>query len=96
MVSGPSHKKTLTTLFVLTCFFFILFYRGCLGFSKVPEEVLLFPGGGGQLFPGGGGGGGGGGGSNFFHRGCSCLFPIDTHITCDFRGGSGSAQDEKT
>ena len=28
------------------------------------------------------GGGGGGGGSN-------CLFPIETHITCDFPGGSG-------
>ena len=28
------------------------------------------------------GGGGGGGGSN-------CLFPIETHITCDFSGGSG-------
>ena len=28
------------------------------------------------------GGGGGGGGSN-------CLYPIETHITCDFPGGSG-------
>ena len=48
-------------------------------FFKVPEGV--------QHFPGGGGGGptisrGGGGGSN-------CLFPIETHITCDFPGGSG-------
>ena len=34
-------------------------------------------GGGGQLFPGGGGGG------------SNCLFPIETHITCDFPGGSG-------
>ena len=47
-----------------------------------------------QLFPGGGGGGGGG---------SNCLFPIETHITCDFPGGgvrtpcppSGSALDEK-
>ena len=30
-----------------------------------------------QLFPGGGGGGGG----------SNCLFPIETHITCDFPGG---------
>ena len=30
-----------------------------------------------QLFPGGGGGG------------ANCLFPIETHITCDFPGGSG-------
>ena len=34
--------------------------------------------------------GGGGGGSNFFQGGGSnCLFPIETHITCDFPGGSG-------
>ena len=31
-----------------------------------------------QLFPGWGGGGG-----------SNCLFPIETHITCDFPGGSG-------
>ena len=42
-----------------------------LSFFKVPEGVQHFPGGGG---------GGGGGGSN-------CLFPIETHITCDFPGG---------
>ena len=36
-----------------------------------------------QLFPGGGGGGGGGGG-----WGGNCLYPIETHITCDFPGGS--------
>ena len=34
-----------------------------------------------QLFPGG---------SNFFQGGGSnCLFPIETHITCDFPAGSG-------
>ena len=32
----------------------------------------------------------GGGGSNFFQRGSNCLFPIETHITCDFPGGGGS------
>ena len=35
---------------------------------------------------------GGGGGSNFFQGGgggSNCLFPIQTHITCDFPGGSG-------
>ena len=49
-------------------------------FFKVPEGVQHFPGGGGgvQLFPGRGGGGGGG---------SNCLFPIETHITCDFQGG---------
>ena len=34
-----------------------------------------FSRGGVQLFPGGGGGG------------SNCLFPIETHITCDFPGG---------
>ena len=48
--------------------------------DKVPEGVQHFPGGS-NFFQGGGGGGGGGGGSN-------CLFPIETHITCDFPGGS--------
>ena len=30
---------------------------------------------------------GGGGGSNFFQGRSNCLFPIETHITCDFPGG---------
>ena len=47
-----------------------------LSFFKVPEGFNIFQGGGVQLFPGGGGGG-------------NCLFPIETHITCDFPGGSG-------
>ena len=29
------------------------------------------------------------GGSNFFQGGSKYLFPIETHITCDFPGGSG-------
>ena len=29
----------------------------------------------------------GGGGSNVFQGGSNCLFPIETHITCDFPGG---------
>ena len=29
------------------------------------------------------------GGSNFFQGGSNCLFPIETHITCDFPGGGG-------
>ena len=43
------------------------------------------------------GGGGGGGrcplfsrGVHFFPGGSNCLFPIETHITCDFSGGGGS------
>ena len=38
-------------------------------FFKVPEGVQHFPGG--PTFSGGGGG-------------SNCLFPIETHITCDF------------
>ena len=76
---GQSDKKALTTFF----FFFLSpqlilqksngqFQRN-LSFSKVQEGVQHFPGGGG--------------GSNFFQRGSNCLFPIETHITCDFPGG---------
>ena len=32
---------------------------------------------------------GGGGGVQLFPRGSICLYPIETHITCDFPGGSG-------
>ena len=46
-----------------------------LSFFKVPEGVQHFPGGGGSNFFRGGGGG------------SNCLFPIETHITCDFPGG---------
>ena len=84
---GQSDKKALTT------FFFGLFFspqlilqksngqfQRNLSFFKVPEGVrhLSFPGGGG-------------GGPTFSRVGGSnCLFPIDTHITCDFPGGGGS------
>ena len=45
-------------------------------FFKVPEGVQHFPGGSNFFQVGGGGGGG-----------SNCLFPIETHITCDFPGG---------
>ena len=45
-----------------------------LSFFKVPEGVQHFPGGGGLTFSRGG---------------SNSLFPIETHITCDFPGGSG-------
>ena len=68
----------------LTPFFFFFFspqlilqksnsqFQRNLSFFKVPEGVQYFPGWV-QLFPGGGG--------------SNCLFPIETHITCDFPGG---------
>ena len=77
-------KKALTT------FFFLLVLSL---FSEVKWSIsnksIIFQGSRGgptfsmrvQLFPGGGGGGGGGG--------SNCLFPIETHMTCDFPGGSG-------
>ena len=42
-------------------------------FFKVQEGVQHFPGGGG--------------GPTFSTGGGNCLFPIETHITCDFTGG---------
>ena len=49
------------------------FHRN-LSYFKVPEGVQHFLGGGSNIFQGGGGGG------------FNCLFPIETHITCDFPG----------
>ena len=43
-------------------------------FSRFQRGSNIFQGGGVQLFPGG----------------SNCLFPIETHITCAFPGGSGS------
>ena len=34
---------------------------------------------------------GGGGGVQLFPGGSNCLFPIETHITCDFPGGGGGS-----
>ena len=49
-----------------------------ISFLKVREGVQHFPGGGG------------GGGPTFYRGGGSnCLFPIETHIFCDFPGGGG-------
>ena len=42
-------------------------------FSRFQRRSNIFQGGGVQLFPGGGG--------------SNSLFPIETHITCDFPGG---------
>ena len=66
-----------------TLFFFLvlsLFYRSQMvnfkeiyHFSRFQRGSNIFQGGGVQLFPGGGG-------SNY-------LFPIETHISCDFPGG---------
>ena len=80
---GPGHltKKALTT-----CFFFLSTADLTDDKWSISKKSITFQGSrGGPTFSGGGGGGvptfsRGGGGSN-------CLFPIETHITCDFPGG---------
>ena len=76
-------KKKSSTDNVFFFFFFFFFspqlilqksngqFQTNLSFFKVQEGVQHFPGGG----------------SNFFQGGSNCLFPIETHITCDFQGG---------
>ena len=84
---GQSDKKALTTLF----FFLVisLFYKSQMvnfkenyHFPRFKRGFNIFQGGGVSNFFQGGGPtfSRGGGGSN-------CLFPIETHITCDFPGG---------
>ena len=76
VVGGPgqSDKKALTFFFFFSPRLHLLKlngkFRRKLSFFKVPEGVQQFPGG-----------------SNFFQEGGSnCLFPIKSHITCDFPG----------
>ena len=60
----------------------IIFYRSQMvnfneiyHFSRLERGSNIFQGGGGPTFSRGGG--------------SNCLFPIETHITCDFPGGGG-------
>ena len=68
-------KKALTTFFF---FFFFFFFLSSAYSSEVKwlisKKTIIFQGSRG---------------SNFFQGGSNCLFPIETHITCDFPGGSG-------
>ena len=81
---GQSDNKSSSTFFYFFLFFLVLslFYRSQMVnlkktiIFKVPEAVQHFQGGGVQLFFRGGG--------------SNCLFPIETHITCDFPRGGGS------
>ena len=73
---GQSDKKALTLFcFVLFCFF--VFFSAY--FTKVKwlfsKKTIIFQGSRG--------------GPTFFKEGSNCLFSIETHITCDFPGGSG-------
>ena len=78
---GPSDKKNSDNTFFFSPL--SLFYRSQMinfieiyHFSRFQRGSNIFQGG--PTFSRGGGGGGG-----------NCLFPIETHITCDFPGGSG-------
>ena len=80
---GQSDKKALTTFFF---FFFFFFFQSSAYFTEVKwlisKKTIIFQGSrGGPTFSRGG--------SNFFQGGgwSNCLFPIETHITCDFPGG---------
>ena len=78
---GQSDKKALTT------FFFFFSFSPQLIFTEVKWSIskksIIFQGfRGGPTFSRGGG-------VQLFPGGSNCLFPIETHITCDFPGGSG-------
>ena len=59
-------------------FFFVFFLSSAYSSEVkwlISKKTIIFQGSRGvKLFPGGGGG-------------SNCLFPIETHITCDFPGG---------
>ena len=81
-VPGQSDKKSSDNFFFFFFFFLVLslFYRSQmvnLSFFNVPEGGPTFSRGSNFFLSRGGGGG------------SNCVFPIDTHITCDFPGGSG-------
>ena len=72
---GQSDKKALTTFFfVLSLFYWIQMvnFEENYHFSRFQRGSNIFHGGGGPTFSGG----------------SDCLYPIGTHITCDFPGGS--------
>ena len=70
---GQSDKKALTLFFLLVL---SIFYRSHMAYFKESYHLSRFQRGS-NFFQWGGGGG------------SNCLFPIETHITCDFPGGSG-------
>ena len=79
-VPGQSDKKSSDNVFFFFLFFFVLFFLSSAYSTEVKwlisKKTIIFQGSRGvQLFPGGGGGG------------SNCLFPIETHIFCDFPGG---------
>ena len=80
---GPGQsdkKKALTRLLFFIYFFLVLslFYRSQIKWSISKLSFYKVPEGRG---------------SNFFQGVSTCLFPKETHITCDYPGGGGGCPD---
>ena len=75
-------KKALTFFFFVFFFVLSLFYDFTEVKWLISKKTIIFQcsRGGPTFFQGG---------SNFFQEGSNCLFPIETHKTCDFPGGGG-------
>ena len=72
-MGGPGQSDNV--FLVLSLFYSqMVNFKETFHFSRFERGFNIFQGV--QLFPGGGGGGG-----------SNCLFPIETHKTCDFPGG---------
>ena len=75
---GQSDKKSSDNVFFFFFFFFLFFFFLSSAYSTevkwlISKKTIIFQGSRGvQLFSGGG---------------SNCLFPIETHIFCDFPGG---------
>ena len=88
-------EKSSDKVFFVVFLVLNLFYRGCsMVISKENYYFLRFQRGS-NFFKGWGGGGGGGGGVGVGGQlflgggGVQMLISIETHLTCDFPGGSG-------
>ena len=74
---GQSDKKSSDNVIFLVFLVLSLFFRSQMVNFKENHHFSRFQGGA-NIYQGG---------SNFFPGGSNCLFPIETHITCDFPGG---------
>ena len=79
---GQSDKKSSDVIFFLFFFSPQLILQKSNGWI-ISSKTIIFQGSrGGPTFSRGEGG-------ELFPGGSNCLFPIETHITCDFPGGGG-------
>ena len=77
---GQSDKKSPDNVFFFFFLVLSLFYRSKMVNFNYIYHFSRFQRGS-NIFQGG---------PTFFQGGSNCLFPIETHITCDFPGGGGS------